>query len=421
MNSYNRIKKIGAGAMGCAHLISRKTDGAMLVVKEINVASLGEKERQEAMLEVEVHRQLRHPNIVLLHEAFIEAGNLFIVMEFADAGDLSQLIRNAKGRRFKEEKILDLFGQICLGMHHIHSLNILHRDLKTANILLTRAGHIKLADFGIARVMSSETQMATTMIGTPYYLSPEICEDKPYNHKSDLWSLGCVLYELVTLKHAFEGNSLPALVMNIIKGEHPSIPDGYSRDLSNVISAMLQKNPDARPDIIEILGQPFLKQRLPASSLPTELRGSGGTRGNDVSNNAPVAGSSGEQTYAYSNKPKAIARMSQAAPEGKGAGWGAEWKKTLLEAPQAPPQGHRSGQGGGGAAHSRPGTGESADWMSEMQQRIGAVKSSLATQHKDETGGSGGRGGKEGGREAQRPSKARPPPAAEGEIGRAHV
>ena len=240
MDAYNRIRKIGKGAMGCASLVERKKDRHLVVVKEINVKGLSERDRQEAMKEVEVLKQLQHPHIVCMYEAFLQGGNLNIVMEYADAGDLAQLLRNANGRRFKETKILDLFGQIAQGMYHVHSLNILHRDLKTANILLTREGVIKLADFGIARVMSSDTDMAETRIGTPYYLSPEICEDKPYNKSSDVWSLGCVLYELTTLQHAFEGKNLPALVLKIIRGKYPAVPTSYSLDLRGLISSMLQ-------------------------------------------------------------------------------------------------------------------------------------------------------------------------------------
>ncbi|EKX46902.1 hypothetical protein GUITHDRAFT_55421, partial [Guillardia theta CCMP2712] len=229
------------------------------VVKEINVKGLSDKDRREALKEVEVLKKLRHPNIISMHEAFIEGGNLNILMEYADAGDLAQLLHNARGRPFKEERVLDLFVQICLGMHHVHSQNILHRDLKTANILLTRQGIIKLADFGIARVMSSETDMAKTMIGTPYYLSPEICEDRPYNHKSDIWSLGCVLYELLTLRHAFEAKSLSALILKIIRGKFSPVSSSYSREVRSLVDSMLQNSPAARPSIASILTLSFLK------------------------------------------------------------------------------------------------------------------------------------------------------------------
>ncbi|XP_022786792.1 serine/threonine-protein kinase Nek5-like [Stylophora pistillata] len=116
-----------------------------------------------------------------------------------------------------EDQVLDYFVQICLGLKHVHDRKILHRDLKSQNIFLTKNGIVKLGDFGIARVLHSTMELARTCIGTPYYLSPEICENKPYNNKSDIWSLGCVLYELLTLKHAFEAGNMKNLVLKIIR------------------------------------------------------------------------------------------------------------------------------------------------------------------------------------------------------------
>ena len=124
-------------------------------------------------------------------------------------GDLFQVIQSANGRHFKEDLILDWFIQIALALKHVHDNNILHRDLKTQNIFVTKQNIIKLGDFGIAKVLSTGKEFAKTVIGTPYSLSPEICEDEPYNQKSDIWALGCVLYELTTLKHAFEGQVCP--------------------------------------------------------------------------------------------------------------------------------------------------------------------------------------------------------------------
>jgi NIMA (never in mitosis gene a)-related kinase len=119
---------------------------------------------------------------------------------------------------------------------------------------------IKLGDFGIAKILNSQTEFANTVIGTPYYLSPELCEDKPYNSKSDVWALGCVLYEVTTLKHAFNGQNLPALVLKILKGKYPPIPEQYSDNLKRLIARTLSKSPELRPSMEEILQLPFLQK-----------------------------------------------------------------------------------------------------------------------------------------------------------------
>lgn len=127
------------------------------------------------------------------------------------------------------------------------------------NIFLNTQKQIKLGDFGIAKILNSQTEFANTVIGTPYYLSPELCEDKPYNSKSDVWALGCVLYEITTLKHAFNGQNLPALVLKILRGKYPPIPERYSDNLRKLISRTLNKVPEQRPSMEEILRLPFLQ------------------------------------------------------------------------------------------------------------------------------------------------------------------
>ena len=153
--------------------------------------------------------------------------------------------------------------QICLALKYVHDRKILHRDLKTQNIFLTSKGEIKIGDFGIARVLQSTYDFAQTAIGTPYYLSPEICQEKPYNQKSDIWSLGCILYEIITLKHAFDATSMKALVFKILRGTYPEIPKMYSQELRDVIAEMLTKEASKRPSIKKILEKDFLASRIP--------------------------------------------------------------------------------------------------------------------------------------------------------------
>lgn len=155
----------------------------------------------------------------------------------------------------QEEQILDWFTQICLGLKHVHDRKILHRDLKAQNIFLTKSGIVKLGDFGVAKILNSTLDNARTMIGTPYYLSPEIVDNHPYNFKSDIWALGVILYELCTSKPPFDAANIPQLALKITKGQYSPIPQNYSKDLKNLVSLLLSVDPAKRPSINQILSK----------------------------------------------------------------------------------------------------------------------------------------------------------------------
>lgn len=177
-------------------------------------------------------------------------------------GDLSNKIKEQKSTNFNENTILDWFTQITLALKHVHDRKVLHRDLKCQNIFLTKSNLIKLGDFGIARVLSSTRENAKTMVGTPYYLSPEIINGRPYSFKSDIWSLGVILYELCALKPPFDASSLTFLAMKIVKGQYNPIPGMYSKELKNMISILLQVDPAKRPTTNSILQMPIIQQRV---------------------------------------------------------------------------------------------------------------------------------------------------------------
>ncbi|KAF6095757.1 NIMA related kinase 1 [Phyllostomus discolor] len=183
-------------------------------------------------------------------------------MDYCEGGDLFKRINAQKGILFPEDQILDWFVQICLALKHVHDRKILHRDIKSQNIFLTKDGTIQLGDFGIARVLNSTVELARTCIGTPYYLSPEICENKPYNNKSDIWALGCVLYEMCTLKHAFEAGNMKNLVLKIISGSFPPVSLHYSYDLRCLLSQLFKRNPRDRPSVNSILEKGFIAKRI---------------------------------------------------------------------------------------------------------------------------------------------------------------
>ena len=157
---------------------------------------------------------------------------------------------------------MNWFVQLCLSLEYIHGRKILHRDIKSSNVFLTRNNTIKLGDFGISKVLENTNDQAMTVQGTPYYMSPEVCQNKPYNYKSDIWALGCILYELCTLQHAFHAENLLGLVYKIVQDKHDPIPSSYSDEMKNLVALILNKNDKERPSALEILKIPFVQLHM---------------------------------------------------------------------------------------------------------------------------------------------------------------
>ncbi|XP_071545245.1 serine/threonine-protein kinase Nek8-like isoform X2 [Panulirus ornatus] len=202
---------------------------------------------------------LQHPNIIEYYENYLDNNTMMIVMEYAPGGNLYDYLRSrGEGNLLQEEDVLHLFCQLVLGMQHIHESNILHRDIKSNNILLDRSHRIvKIGDFGISKILSSKSK-AHTVVGTPCYLSPELCQEKPYNQKSDIWALGCVLYEMLTLRRAFEAETLPALIMKIMRGIFAPINPHYSAEMRSLVHLLLHMDPTQRPNIHQVISQPII-------------------------------------------------------------------------------------------------------------------------------------------------------------------
>eukprot|EP01012_Entosiphon_sulcatum_P034012 TRINITY_DN43079_c0_g1_i1.p1 TRINITY_DN43079_c0_g1~~TRINITY_DN43079_c0_g1_i1.p1 ORF type:complete len:458 (-),score=77.69 TRINITY_DN43079_c0_g1_i1:231-1580(-) len=270
MDNYLFVRKIGKGSFGEAVLVRSKMDGNRYVAKEIQLEKLNEKDRRDALNEVKILAKLNHPNITKYVESFQVKETLFIIMEYADGGDLHTVIRAQRKKKTEdgtqiwlpEQQVLHWFSQLCLAIKYLHERRVMHRDLKAQNVFLTRANVVKLGDFGIARVMQNTLAMAHTICGTPYYFSPEICQNKPYNSKSDIWALGCILYELCTLRHAFDATDVKQLVQRILKGVYPSVEAPFSPELKALVTALLQQEQDERPSINEILAQPLVRTEL---------------------------------------------------------------------------------------------------------------------------------------------------------------
>lgn len=204
--------------------------------------------------ESKILSSLNSQYIVKYYDSFLENNHMNIVMEYCESGDLGKFLSTTKStvKLLNEDKIWKYFIQICLGISYLHSKKVLHRDLKSFNIFLTKNDGVRIGDLGVAKVLT-QTQFASTFVGTPYYLSPEICEERPYNEKSDIWALGCILYELATFNHPFNATNQGALILKIMRGKYDPISTQYSNDLKSLIDMLLEKNYYQRPSIFDIL------------------------------------------------------------------------------------------------------------------------------------------------------------------------
>lgn len=214
---------------------------------------MSQQERHEAVNEIRLMASITHPNVVSYNEAFIDGNKLCIVMEFAPYGDLARAIRKGQAMRkpFPEDMIWSFFIQVCQSVHALHEARILHRDVKAANVLITAADTVKIGDLGIAKFM--KTGMTKTQIGTPHYMPPEVWRNRPYSFSSDVWALGCLLYEMSTFQVPFEARSMSELRAKVLRGKVPPIPKLYSSEMQRMVSLMLDPNPETRPSLGAIL------------------------------------------------------------------------------------------------------------------------------------------------------------------------
>ena len=220
MEVYEIVKTIGGGNFGQVYLAYHRLEGRYYVLKKVKTRDMQPRDRENTENEVRLLQKLQHPNVVGYKDSFLDREQyLNIVMAHCEGGDMYSHIKNANGKNFDEDQILEWFAQIVLAIHYLHARRILHRDLKTQNIFL-RNSRICVGDFGIAKVLDNTRDFANTCIGTPYYMSPELFKNKPYSYKSDVWALGCVLYEMCNLRHAFDAQSINGLAVKKIGRAH---------------------------------------------------------------------------------------------------------------------------------------------------------------------------------------------------------
>ncbi|NP_001126729.1 serine/threonine-protein kinase Nek4 [Pongo abelii] len=288
--AYCYLRVVGKGSYGEVTLVKHRRDGKQYVIKKLNLRNASSRERRAAEQEAQLLSQLKHPNIVTYKESW-EGGDglLYIVMGFCEGGDLYRKLKEQKGQLLPENQVVEWFVQIAMALQYLHEKHILHRDLKTQNVFLTRTNIIKVGDLGIARVLENHCDMASTLIGTPYYMSPELFSNKPYNYKSDVWALGCCVYEMATLKHAFNAKDMNSLVYRIIEGKLPPMPRDYSPELAELIRTMLSKRPEERPSVRSILRQPYIKRQISFFLEATKIKTSKNNVKNGDSKSKPFA------------------------------------------------------------------------------------------------------------------------------------
>ena len=264
MNGFEEISKLGEGAYSIVLKVRRKADNNIYALKKVKLLKLSEKEKQNALNEVRILASVKSNFVISYKEAFFEEkeSSLGIVMEYADKGDLYQRITEYKKKHitFEESEIWRILIQLVKGLKALHELKILHRDLKSANVFLFSDGSAKLGDLNVSKV--AKKGLGYTQTGTPYYASPEVWNDKPYNYKSDIWSLGCVLYEMIMLKPPFRAESMEGLYNKVIKGEYPKINEKYSNDLALIVSLLIKVDPNSRPSCEQILKLNVIQKRI---------------------------------------------------------------------------------------------------------------------------------------------------------------
>ncbi|KAJ8682057.1 hypothetical protein QAD02_017849 [Eretmocerus hayati] len=248
---------LGEGSFGKVYLVKRQKDSKQFVIKKQKQNPNDAWINKMITAEVECMQILRHPNIISYYGAWQESGHFYILMEYAAKGTLKNLLDN-RINPLSEQDSLYLFAQVVLGVHHIHSKNILHRDLKPENIMLTgRMGDIvKIGDFGLSRDLRLHNM---SHAGSYYYLAPEMLKKESYDFKSDVWSMGVILYEMLTKELAFPANSMEEIVEMVCNNKPQLFKTmDISRDIRILIYKMLQQNSTKRPSTRLLLLCPFL-------------------------------------------------------------------------------------------------------------------------------------------------------------------
>lgn len=270
MENFEIIKPLGQGSFGTVFYVLRKSDNNFYALKRVKISEMSQSDQEHALNEVRVLASFTHQNIISYKECFFSENTktLDIIMEYAENGDLSSKIKESKKEHLliQENFIWNIFFQICFGLKALHDKKFIHRDLKSANIFLCSDNVAKIGDFNVSKRLKY-TPYLQSQTGTPYYASPEIWLERPYDMRTDMWSLGCIIYELCTLKVPFRAKSISSLSKAVIKGVYEPIPNIYSKDLKRLIAFLLNVDMRKRPNVDQILSCDFIKEKMKELNL----------------------------------------------------------------------------------------------------------------------------------------------------------
>jgi len=250
---YKIIKELGRGAFGKVYQVLN--ENKYYALKKIELIEFSEEELELYENEAKILSSINNAHIVKYYDSSKDNEFFYILMEYCEGSDLKQLIKDHKSKKEKidEKTVYSIIFDICLGIKEIHQKNLIHRDLKPDNIFIDKYKMIKIGDFGISKLLDNNDKYAKSIVGTNNYMAPEVIKGDKYNNKVDIWALGCIIYELLTLSVCFESKGLYGIIDKIVNKPHGKIDTNkYNYKWQDIIDLLLKKDYKKRPDINEV-------------------------------------------------------------------------------------------------------------------------------------------------------------------------